>query len=74
MAYRKHAVSKAARRSHHKREAKRRKALRASGGQIDPFGYVDTRGATKKRLRIFSISKGARDGAVAPVPVEDPTT
>ena len=63
MAYRKHSVSKGARRAHHKREKARRRKLREKGGQACPFGYVDTRGLDKKAMRIKSVTKGARDGA-----------
>lgn len=63
MSYRKHGNSKGARRSHHKRERARRRKLLKDGGQIDPFGYADIRGADRKRLRKMSVSKGARDGA-----------
>jgi hypothetical protein len=62
MSYRKHAVSKAARKAHHKREKKRRKILSAKG-QIDPFGYFDMRGKSRRKLAIHSVTKGARDGA-----------
>jgi hypothetical protein len=63
MAYRKHGNSKGARKAHHKREKARRRKLREAGGQIEPFGYVDTRGASRKVLRRLSVTKGARDGA-----------
>ena len=63
MSYRKHAVSKGARRAHHRREKARRRKLREKGGQVEPFGYADIRGRTKAQLRIMSITKGQRDGA-----------
>lgn len=63
MSYRKNGNSKGARRAHHKREKARRKKLLKKGGQIDPFGYADTRGAGKRVLRRMSVSKGQRDGA-----------
>ena len=63
MTYRKHTVSKGARRAHHKRESSRRRKLLAKGGQIDPFGYVDTRGRDRRTMRRLSVTKGARDGA-----------
>ena len=71
MAYRRHGNSKGARRAHHKREAARRRKLTKSGSQIDPFGYADARGKSKKALRIASVTKGARDGQSPLVPVED---
>jgi hypothetical protein len=61
--YRKHSNSKGARRAHHKREKGRRKKLRMKGGQVDPFGYADTRGKDRRQLRIMSVTKGSRDGA-----------
>ncbi len=73
MSYRKHSNSKGARRAHHRREKARRRKLRGRGGQIDPFGFVDTRGLGKKALRIKSVTKGARDGASWLVSVEQPT-
>lgn len=63
MSYRKHTTSKGARRMHHKREKARRRKLRAAGGQVEPFGYVDTRGTSPRVLRILSVTKGPRDGA-----------
>lgn len=63
MAYRKHGNSKGARRAHHKREKARRRKLREKGGQVEPFGYVDSRGVDKAGLRRLSVSKGPRDGA-----------
>ena len=70
MAYRKHSNSAGARRAHHKREAGRRRKLAQNGLQIDPFGYADARGKSKKALRIASVTKGARDGQSPLVPVE----
>lgn len=63
MTYQKHGNSKGSRRAHHKREKARRRKLREKGGQVDPFGYADTRGRDRKQLRIMSVTKGARDGA-----------
>jgi hypothetical protein len=63
MSYRKHGNSKGARRAHHKREKARRRKLREKGGQIEPFGYADIRGADRAELRRMSVTKGARDGA-----------
>jgi hypothetical protein len=63
MAYRKHGNSKGARKAHHKREQSRRRKLRKAGGQVEPFGYSDTRGADRKALRRMSVSKGQRDGS-----------
>jgi len=65
MSYRKHSVSKGARRAHHKREKARRRKLREKGGQVEPFGYVDIRGVDKAGMRRLSVSKGQRDGAPA---------
>lgn len=63
MGYRKHGNSKGARRAHHKREQARRRKLRKAGGQVEPFGYVDTRGADRAALRRMSVTKGPRDGS-----------
>lgn len=63
MGYRKHGNSKGARRSHHQREAARRRNIRKKDNQIHPFGYVDSRGMDRGRLRIASVTKGPRDGA-----------
>ena len=65
MSYRRHGNSKGARQAHHRRERARRRKLREKGGQVEPFGYVDTRGADRAELRRMSVSKGARDGAPA---------
>lgn len=65
VSYRKHSVSKGTRRAHHKREKARRRKLREARGQIEPFGYTDTRGMDKAGLRRLSVSKGARDGSPA---------
>lgn len=65
MSYRKHSVSKGARRAHHTREKARRRKLREKGGQVEPFGYVDIRGVDKAGMRRLSVSKGRRDGAQA---------
>lgn len=63
MSYRKHSVSKGARRAHHRREKARRRKLREKGGQVEPFGFVDTRGVDKAGMRRLSVTKGQRDGA-----------
>jgi hypothetical protein len=62
MTYRKYGNSKGARQAHHRRERARRRKLREKGGQIEPFGFADTRGRDRKELRIMSVTKGARDG------------
>lgn len=69
MAYRKHSNGKGARRAHHKREQARRRKLKVKGGQIDPFGFVDIRGASLKRLRRLSVTKGPRDGSPLILPI-----
>ena len=77
MAYRKHGNSKGARRAHHKREKSRRRKLREKGGQVDPFGYADSRGKSRRQLRVLSVSKGARDGSptlIAPTTKAHPMT
>lgn len=71
MSYRKHSISKGARQAHHRREKARRRKLREKGGQIEPFGFVDTRGLGKKAMRIKSVTKGARDGAPVLLPLRD---
>lgn len=50
----------------------RRRKLRAKGGQVEPFGYADTRGKDRGQLRIMSVSKGARDGAPRLLPAPTP--
>jgi DNA-binding IclR family transcriptional regulator len=63
MSYRKQSVSKGARRAHHRREKARRRKLREEGGQIEPFGFVVTRGIDRAGMRRLSVSKGQRDGS-----------
>lgn len=76
MSYRRHSISKGARQAHHKREKARRRKLREKGGQIEPFGFADTRGKDRKAMRIMSVTKGARDGAprlsLPPLPTGQP--
>jgi len=63
VSYRKHSVSKSARKAHHKREKARRRKLREKGMQLEPFGYYDMTNKTLKQLSIHSVTKGPRDGA-----------
>lgn len=50
MAYRRHSVSKAARKAHKRREKKRKKSL----GGLAAFWFSDSRGVSKKRLAAAS--------------------
>lgn len=50
MAYRKHHVSKGARRAHKKRAQAAARKARKMGGALDPFGYADMRGKDKRAL------------------------
>ena len=57
MGYQKHAVSKGARRAHKKRDQRAKRNAKKNGLMVDPFGYRDMRGKSKKQLasRLGSI-------------------
>lgn len=50
MSYRKHHVSKGARKAHKKRAKAAARKARKKGGSLNPFGYIDMRGKSPKTL------------------------
>lgn len=48
--YRRHAVSKRARKAHKRRDQKAKRAAKKKGLLLDPFAYLDIRGKSKKTL------------------------